>query len=278
MIGVVHSDHPSTLGLVVMPTFAGVAGGLVREQTARLKALTDQRLNVDSEFSIVQEVKKDYRDGRPMTINGRICYGLSAQDPCKEGPWSDSYVLTWKRTQPCEQLPSHEMVNLDDYNPSQLPKDDVGTDAKHGDFRGAKRHEQLGPKVCTKILEGVFDSLDTKSGINATLVVDLNICTGDMLYAWIIKTQGLSIPCHFFGLASDECASEWVLNHVAKTLAWSIKNKVITVTGIKAPESVASEEVKKPSMPQLKALVWDESDKVVRVPKEMGTPKVHEWH
>eukprot|EP00959_Pyramimonas_sp_CCMP1952_P316254 6619431-Pyramimonas_sp.AAC.1 len=96
MIGTVHSDHPSTVGLAVMPTFAGVAGGLVREQTARLKALTDQRLNVDSEFSILQDVKKDNRDGRPMTVHGRICYGLNAQDPCVKGPWSDSYVLTWK--------------------------------------------------------------------------------------------------------------------------------------------------------------------------------------
>eukprot|EP00959_Pyramimonas_sp_CCMP1952_P343196 7189166-Pyramimonas_sp.AAC.1 len=170
------------------------------------------------------------------------------------------------------------MVNLDDYNPSQLPKYDIGTDTKHSDFRGAKRHEQLGPKVCTKILEGVFDSLDTKSGINATLVVDLNICTGDVLTAWIVKVQGLSIPCHFFGVASDESAAEWVLNHVSKTLAWGIKNKTITVTGIKAPESVSSDEVKKPSVPQLKALVWDESDSVVRVPKEMGIPTAHEWH
>eukprot|EP00959_Pyramimonas_sp_CCMP1952_P454265 9469617-Pyramimonas_sp.AAC.1 len=267
LLGTMATDTPQSISLVLLPIFAHAKGTLWQEGQQRVKALANQTLNVDAEIAVLCSGRKDSREGRPATMPGRLCYQLGGKDPTHHGHWVDSLLLDQRRTEPGAQMATKDMVSLEDYDPNAMPQDDTGSDSKHGSVRGAKRYEQIGEEICTKILESTLDGLPTTGQVAATLFVDAHVSTGDTLKARVAKAASMSVPSYFFGLAHDSSEAEWVRDHVIESIALDIKAGTKNIAGIKMP-TVAEEADPAPMTPQLKVLVWDAENKVVRVPTE----------
>ncbi|CAK0830785.1 unnamed protein product [Prorocentrum cordatum] len=268
LMSALASDCPQSLILAMAPTHCNNASKLWISQRDSLNSLTNAGLDIDMEFSVLLKDRADKRDDRPGTINGRVCRAIGSPNPAHNGFWKTCKLLDERRTEPTSQLLVSDMVCHDEGD-GFLPAADHGGSTTHSSVRGRGKFEQLGPDTCVSILDATFDGLKDAAGVGITFFVDVNVCCGDMVVAWIRKACNMQVPLYYFGTVADGAALEWVEGYAVESIAKSIKGGSLSMPGVKLIQvDDAASSTPKPLAPQLKLLVWDEDNQKAKIPED----------
>lgn len=134
--------------------------------------------------------------------------------------------------------------------------------------RGSRRFEQLGVPVCTKVLEATMDDVQSSSNsVGATLLVDINPGAGDLLLAWLKKAAGSTIPAYYYACAENGTHVEALSERAVAECTEAIMSGNMVIPGIPKPEQFKFED-EPPRKPSLKTLVWDDTEKIAKVPQD----------
>eukprot|EP00959_Pyramimonas_sp_CCMP1952_P180285 3770050-Pyramimonas_sp.AAC.1 len=71
LLSTVLNQSDQNIALVTMPVHAYKRGSLWQLENAQLEAMSRKYVNIDRQFSLLYDVTKDRRDGRPLCYPGR---------------------------------------------------------------------------------------------------------------------------------------------------------------------------------------------------------------
>ena len=101
LVGLAATETDTFLGFMLMPTWSSSKGQLWLSETSALKSLACQNLNMDKDAFILLKEKVDDRDGRPLTLKGKLLFSSSAK--IRENVWRSAWKLNGfnDRALPC---------------------------------------------------------------------------------------------------------------------------------------------------------------------------------
>ncbi|CAK9079661.1 Uncharacterized protein SCF082_LOCUS38014, partial [Durusdinium trenchii] len=244
------------LSMVILPQFGYQKGQLWVAEHHCLKSLSNAGLNVDKTFTLQFSARLDQRDTRPLNYHGRILTSLGMQE--KSWLFRNSALVRNQRTEPADQLPSNQMVFIEDLQPDAVP---VTTDID-GLVAGAKKFEQLGPAAYKRVLEAALDgvTLPPKAGI---IVLDASLTVGDSFEAFMQIRHDWQVPSAYVGLCEDPVSLEWFEKTRTQALAKQHLEGTVSVPGcVRMPAELPQEHRQAaPAPPVLNLLVGGGPDK-----------------
>ena len=214
-----------------------------------LKTLSSAGLHVDRTFTLPFVSRHDARDTRPLNYHGRVLSSLSLTE--KDWAFKNSSIVRNQRCEAADQLPSAQMIFVEDMQPDAMP---CTTDLD-GLVSGAKKFEQMGSSAYARMLQACLDgaNIPPKGGV---IVLDASLSVGDCFDAWMDVKGDWQIPSAYIGLAEDAVVGEWFTRTREQTLAKKHMNGDISIPGCPRVEADLPEEHKHqtPPVPTLNVL------------------------
>ena len=182
------------------------------------------------------------------------------------------FSLEKGRTEFAAQMKLSEMHTSQTDSPDALPPPTSSsrTMENHHGPSGAKRFEQVGLDVSTKILDSCMDGVDL-GGFGAWLLIDVCPGSAEFLEAFLVKRGGIARPGYCFGLCADAESAEWAQSHLAHKLSDMVVEGTLIIPGLTPPstELPASLMATKPEPPALHVLLLDEQSKTYNIPEHV---------
>ena len=238
------------------------------------KILANRSLTIDAIFFLQFKEKPDMRDSRPLNYNGRIVLGPTTPD---EFVWKPCSLIQKGRTEPATMLHARDMVIVENIASDALP---ASTDGSASTVQGAKKFEQIGVDGSLKIMDSVLDGVDFSDGRLALCWCEMNLTTGFLFDAFVIKRDSMNIPMYYFSGTDDPVLAEFIIATKTSMLADMHMAGKLAVPGFAKAESDLPDALlmAAPPYPRLNTLVIVENQEGGKPTLNMPAHLITQWY
>ena len=188
-----------------------------------------------------------------MLYPGRFAFPGHVVDLNKSSPFFHSELRKSARTEPCKQVPSKDLKDIEDVGEDAVPSV-TGT----GYVTGAAKYSQLGVAAAEEILKKVFEGAQLES-LRAVLLIDLNPRVGDFAHAFCKLRAHLGGNTSLFYLAIGEKSKdlEWMRLTLLEELVEKAKSGQFVVPGMQPYQAEVNADLLEalPTLPVMNLLV-----------------------
>ena len=264
-------DHPSFLGLMLLPTWTYHRGQLHLQENLALKQMVDEGLNVDRSITVMRGPKPDPRDSRPRDLKGQLLVANTIREDFSNSLWKHCSLVKDSRVYETPMLSTGDMLVVEELEEGSLPRQEGGEKHVSGCPTGSKRYEQIGEKTSKAILDATIDGLKDAPLAMVVVIVDVNPVCGGLLEAFVEKRLSSNVSVYYFGLCQDDTSMEFIREHKINNLTNKLIAGSLTIPGVKIEKDMPAISAHGVALvPDLKTLVYDKDSGMVFLPTSVG--------